>query len=63
MGCPTPFKAGNRQIMFVHNYMYCYLGCIINNELCMLNEYKAVYRKAKRKLYMLGKLPQRAQEH
>ena len=52
--CPAPFNAGNRQIMFVHNY--CYLGCVINDELSIVNEYKAVYRKAERKVYMLGKL-------
>ena len=40
--------------MFVH--CYCYLGCVINEELTISNEYKAVYRKAERKVYMLGKL-------
>ena len=54
LGCPAPFNAGNRQIMFVHRY--CYLGCVINDELSIINEYKAVYRKAERKVYMLGKL-------
>ena len=54
IGDPAPFNAGNRQIMFVHSY--CYLGCVINDELTILNEYKAVYRKAERKVYMLGKL-------
>ena len=54
IGDPAPFNAGNRQIIFVHRY--CYLGCIINNELSVSNEYKAVYRKAERKVYMLGKL-------
>ena len=54
IGDPAPFNAGNRQIMFVHSY--CYLGCVINDELTIANEYKAVYRKAERKVYMLGKL-------
>ena len=47
--CPAPFNAGNRQIvMCVHNYYY--LGCVINDELTILNEYKAVYRKAEWKV-------------
>ena len=54
IGDPAPFNAGNRQIMFVHNY--CYLGCVLNDEFTITNEYKAVYRKAERKVYMLGKL-------
>ena len=54
IGSPAPFNAGNRQIMFVRSY--CYLGCLVNDELTVLNEYKAVYRKAERKVYMLGKL-------
>ena len=29
IGCPAPFNAGNRQIMFLHSY--CYLGCMIND--------------------------------
>ena len=52
IGSPAPFNAGNRQIMFVRSY--CYLGCLVNDELTVLNEYKAVYRKAERKVYMLG---------
>ena len=48
------FNAGNRQIMFVHNY--CYLGYVMNDELTLVNEYKALYRKVERKVYMLGKL-------
>ena len=54
IGSPAPFKAGNSEIMFVRKY--CYLGCIIDDELTMLHEYKAVYRKAERKIFMLGKL-------
>ena len=54
IGVPTPFNAGSRQITCVHSY--CYLGCIINDELTVLNEFKAVYRRAERKVYMLGKL-------
>ena len=54
IGDPAPFNAGNRQIMFVHSY--CYLGCVMNDELTLVNEYKALYRKAERKVYMLGKL-------
>ena len=54
VGCPAPFNAGNRQILFVN--IYCYLGCKISDELSILNEYKAVYMKAERKVYMLGKL-------
>ena len=54
IGDPAPFNAGNRQIMFVHNY--CYLGCVINDELTLANEYKALYRKVECKVYMLGKL-------
>ena len=52
--CPAPFNVSTRQIMFVHSY--CYLGCVINYELCISNENKAVYREAERKVYMLGKL-------
>ena len=54
IGSPAPFNAGNRKIIFVHSY--CYLGCVINDELNMESEFKAVYRKAERKVYMLGKL-------
>ena len=54
LGCPAPFNAGNRQIMFVRSY--CYLGCVINDDLNVTSEYKSVYRKAERKIYMLGKL-------
>ena len=51
---PRPFNAGNRQILFVHSY--CYLGCVIYEDLSQNGEYKALYRKAERKVYMLGKL-------
>ena len=54
IGSPAPFHAGNREILFVRKY--CYLGCIIDDELTMLHEYKAVYRKAESKIFMLGKL-------
>ena len=54
IGCPAPFNADNRQIMYVHSY--CYLGCLINDELTVENEYKSVFRKAEQKVYMLGKL-------
>ena len=54
VGCPAPFNAGNKQIMFVHSY--CYLGCVNNDVLSIENEYKAVYRKAEHKVYMLVKL-------
>ena len=40
--------------MFVHSY--CYLGCVNNDVLSIENEYKAVYRKAEHKVYMLVKL-------
>ena len=40
--------------MFVHSY--CYLGCVMNDELTLTNEYKALYHKVERKIYMLGKL-------
>ena len=39
---------------FVHSY--CYLGCTLDEDLIVANEFKAVYRKAERKVYMLGKL-------
>ena len=51
---PAPFDAGNRQISFVSHF--CYLGAIIDNEMTMTPEYKAVYRKVKQKVFMLGKL-------
>ena len=35
---------------------FCYLECIIDNELSMLPEYKAIYRKVEQKVFMLGKL-------
>ena len=54
IGSPAPFNAGNRQIAFIHSY--CNLGCIIDNELTLTNEYKSVYMKIERKIYMLGKL-------
>ena len=54
IGDPAPFNAGNRQIMFVHNYSY--LGSVLNDELTLENEYKVLYRKVERKVYMLGKL-------
>ena len=38
IGDPAPFNVGNGQIMFVHSY--CYLGCVINDELTISNEYK-----------------------
>ena len=43
------FEAGNRQITFVNSY--CYLGCIIDDELSLVNEYRSVYRKADRKVH------------
>ena len=52
---PTHFNAGNSKIAFVENV--CYLGCIIDNELTMIPQYKAVYRRVEQKVFMLGKLP------
>ena len=40
--------------MFVHTY--CYLGSVLNDELTLENEYKALDRKLEQKVYMLGKL-------
>ena len=48
IGCPAPFNAGNNKIMFVHSY--CYLGCIINDELSITNEW--LYMKAERNICM-----------
>ena len=48
------FNAGNRPILFVNRF--CYLGCIIDNELTMIPKYKAVYRRVEHKIFMLGKL-------
>ena len=53
-GCPAPCNAGNRHIMLVHSY--CYLGCVINDEWSITNDFKAVYGKADHKVYVLGKL-------
>ena len=50
----APFNAGNSNILFVKKF--CYLGFILDNELSMLPEYKAVYRRIEHKVYMLGKL-------
>ena len=52
--CHAHFNAGNRQILFVNKF--CYLGCIIDNEMTMVPEYKAVYRRVEHKIFMLGKL-------
>ena len=54
LGNPAPFNAGNRQILFVSKY--CYLGSIIDNEMTMLHEYKALYHKVEQKVFMLRKL-------
>ena len=51
---PRPFNAGNRPISFVNKC--CYLGCIIDNELTMVPEYKSVYRRIEHKVFLLGKL-------
>ena len=50
----APFNAGNRSITFVNRF--CYLGCIIDNKMSMVPEYKAVYRKVEHKIFLLGKL-------
>ena len=52
--CHAHFNAGNRPILFVNRF--CYLGCIIDNEMTMVPEYKAVYRRVEHKIFMLGKL-------
>ena len=52
--CHAPFNAGNRPILFVNKF--CYLGCIIDNELNMVPEYKSVYRRIEHKVFLLGKL-------
>ena len=54
LGNPAPFNAGNRPISFVQHF--CYLGAILDNQMSMLQEYKAVYRKVEYKIFMLGKL-------
>ena len=51
---PAPFNAGNSKIAFVDNF--CYLGCIIDNELTMIPQFKAVYRRVEQKVFMLCKL-------
>ena len=51
---PAPFNAGNRPIFFVNQFGY--LGAILDNDVTMLPEYKAVYRKVEHKIFMLGKL-------
>ena len=50
----APFNAGNSNILYVNKF--CYLGCILDNEMSMLHEYKAIYRRIEHKVYMLGKL-------
>ena len=30
---------------------YCYLGCVIDEDLTLSQEYKAVYRRVERKIY------------
>ena len=54
MADPAPFNAGNSRISFVDHF--CYLGCIIDNGLTMLPQYKAVYRRVEQKIFMLAKL-------
>ena len=54
IGSPAPFNASNRNMTFVRSY--CYLGCVIDDKLTINKEYKPVYRKVERKVYMLGKL-------
>ena len=51
IGDPAPFNAGNSRISFVDNF--CYLGCIIDRELTMIPQYKAVYRRVEQKIVML----------
>ena len=50
---PASFNAGNSKISFVDNF--CYLGCIIDNELTMIPQCKAVYRRVEQKVFMLCK--------
>ena len=50
----APFNAGYRTISFVNNFSY--LGCIIDNELTTMPEYKAVYRRIEHKIFLLSKL-------
>ena len=52
--CHAPFNVGNRQILFVNKF--CYLGCIIDNEMTMVSEYKFVYHRVEHKIFLLGKL-------
>ena len=54
IGSPAHFNAGNSRISFVEHF--CYLGCIIDNDLTMLPQYKAIYRRVEQKIYMLCKL-------
>ena len=51
---PASFNAGNSKIAFVDNL--CYLGCIIDNELTMIPQFKAVYRRVEQKVFMFCKL-------
>ena len=50
----APFNVGNRPIMFVKKF--CYLGCIIDDELTMIPEFNAVYRRVDHKVFMLNRL-------
>ena len=50
----APFITGNRPISFVNSF--CYLGCILDDELTMVPEYKAVYTRVEHKVFLLGKL-------
>ena len=54
MDDPTHFNAGNSEISFVENFSY--LGCIIDRELTMVPQYKAIYRRVEQKMFMLCKL-------
>ena len=46
----APFNAGDRPISFVENF--CYLGCIIDSGLTMVQEYNAVYRRVEHKAFL-----------
>ena len=54
IGDPAHFNAGNSRIAFVDNF--CYLGCIIDNDLTMVPQYRAIYRRVEQKIFVLCKL-------
>ena len=52
IGSPAPLTRVVDKKTFAH--IYCYLGCVIDDELILSKKYKSVYRKAERKVYDTG---------